>query len=57
MFKSLNDTSRYFFPSEDLLLSSEVRDETSIKEKPKQTETTLLFCSGALYWVSMVRFW
>lgn len=31
MFKSPNDTSRYFFPSEDLFVISEVRDVKSIK--------------------------
>jgi len=48
VFKSLNDTSRYFFPSEDLLLSSEVRDDRGIK-KPQNKPRPLLSCSGASY--------
>lgn len=31
MFKSPNDTSRWYFPSEDLFVISEVRDVKSIK--------------------------
>lgn len=43
VFKSLNDTSRYFFPSEDLLLSSEVRDGKSIKKtKPNANLSSVL---------------
>lgn len=48
MFKSLNDTSKYFFPLEDLLLSTE-RMTKVLKKNPKQPQTSLLFCSGTSY--------